>query len=161
MAFNQDLARKKWLINRIEYMIQSYHEELKLNKQRFDNFSQRYLSTLQGWTNSTLAGIGVIIALATLIAALGQMNFIKPDLFQQLIVSVASGAVTIAVTLLIIVVLKHGTSVSLKKIDDAYLITINRISYVKGFFAATSFDIGSVTIRQFYAIALFLTWMVW
>jgi hypothetical protein len=64
MAFNQNLPRKKWLINRIEYMIQSCHEELKLDKQRFDNFSERYLSTLHDWTNSTLAGIGVIVALA-------------------------------------------------------------------------------------------------
>jgi hypothetical protein len=106
MAFNQNLARKRWVINRIEFLIQSFDDELKLDKQIFDNFSQRHLSTLQDWINSVLVSIGVIVAIATLIAALRQINSITPNFFQELIVALALMAVALATILLITIILK-------------------------------------------------------
>jgi hypothetical protein len=155
MAFNENLARKRWVMNRIEFLMQSFDDELNFDKQSFDSIGQRHLSTLQDWINVVLVSIGGIVAIATLIAALRQINSITPNFFQELIVVLASVAVALATILLIIIILKYASSVYLKKIDAAYLITIKRVCSVKGLFAVKSICIGSVSISQFYAIFLF------
>ena len=156
MAFNQNIERKKWIIARIKYMIIIYREELNSQRLRFNNFVQNQISGYQNWMNSLLAGMGIVVTVATLVVGIRAFNGIEYKIYAELIISLIVIVIALVIVLLIMIMFKRITLSFLNKIDDSFLEVFQREDMLNGFLAEKTFYINSLTIPQLYAISRFI-----
>jgi hypothetical protein len=145
------MEKNEWLVARIEYFTQVCSDELYTCKQRFDEFSQGYLSDIV----NMLIGILVVLGILTTVA-IGLQTF---ELIKNNMLSIVILEITGSVSLIALIYSRHKASTYFAEIDDAYLEIINRINALKGFFAKKSLD-TAITSNKFdylFKYAQFIT----
>jgi hypothetical protein len=123
---------RKWLINRIEYNIQSSIDELQLDKEQVvRELTDAYPSDIVNKRNIILAVVGFLATLIPTIAGFDEMVPIRIFLMQVLIiVLVIGGGVFIIFSWI-----RRELSTKIERIELAYLALMNNLNFLKGFVA--------------------------
>ena len=141
---------RKWFIERIEYEIHAYINNLKSNKEKFNSFVNEWKCQNIFIRNSLLSLISLFIV--TLIGLASVMPFLImiliPTIFIAIIISL--------MFFTIFTFWKRKGIKLLNSIDISIIQPIERLNYIDGFVAAGSFDIDILEAKQLYAIGQFV-----
>ena len=96
-------------------MIIIYRKELNSQRLRFNNFVQNQISGYQNWMNSLLAGMGIVVTVATLVVGIRVFNGIEYKIYAELIISLIVIVIALVIVLLIMIMFKRITLSFLNK----------------------------------------------
>lgn len=77
---NESIENKKWIIDRIEHILDDYSRGIEINKQRFEKNAEDHLSDKKSNRDKTLAFLGIAISVM-----LGVASTTNSELIKQLV----------------------------------------------------------------------------
>jgi hypothetical protein len=142
---------KRWIFERTEHLLQAYQMGLQANRERFEKFTDDYLSNLIARRNGFLAGTGFFV---TLIFGLQQATLLQgKDIIPYLVVVLVVGASGYFCTSIYI---KKQQS-KLWQIEKAYLSGAIGQNFMKGFLNFSVPESGQVDINWLKTLQFYFT----
>ena len=144
-----DVERKQWLINRTEYVLRNYLEELQAEKHQLANFSNKYLFSYRTIRNTILVGVGFTATLLLTLASIGSIQ--RPITETFLIIDLLVGLVFFVT----INLHTYKVDTQFNQIEKVFLNTISIINYVKSVVVTKTVHLDQITNNQLETLFIY------
>jgi hypothetical protein len=142
---NEPIEDKKWIIDRIEHILDGYSRGIETNKQRFEKDAEEHLSDKKSDRDITLAFLGIAISVMLGVSATPTSESATPtsELIKQLVLFVLLFGILPAglIIFLAITIAIRRMSKEYLKIEETYLQGITFTNAMRTILAVKTFDL--------------------